>query len=459
MYAVIGAGMGGLTSAIQLARQGRDVTVFEATNQPGGLAGRVDLGGHAMDGGPYILLDRPGLEWSFAQMGESLSDHINLIPLDETWRVCWPNGQEVRVYRSLEQTAQELEHAYPGSAKRYIRYVQQMTKTYERLAAFQRSKPPKPWRLLHPKRIGAVPFLLRPLGHHLAATGLPEKVQHALGIWTHIASQPLAKAPAPLAFVPAIVHSVGAFVAKGGVHTIPEALHRIAEKAGVQFRFNTRVTRIDRKGNRVTHIVAGDQHIAVDGVVSNAPGIGTLTELVQPPDPALNRELQALPLQSPGVAVYMTGDSHPHVPFLRFMLKPDEPCRLFIRFDGVDPSRPRQLRLLCPTDHTWAQAAGREGQTDYLNTVIGEDWWRAGTSNIETLGTRIPLEWGRRHHLYRDSMNPVMTAKYMRRGRLPHSPSLASNLHLAGSATHPGQWVSFAAISGILAANAITAGE
>jgi phytoene dehydrogenase-like protein len=224
----------------------------------------------------------------------------------------------------------------------------------------------------------------------------------------------------------------------------------------VQFRFNTRVTRIDRSGDTVTHIVAADQHLAVDGVVSNAPGIGTLTELVQPPDPALSRELKALPLQSPGVAVYMTGDAKDRVPFLRFMLRPDEPCRLFIRFDGVDPTRPRQLRLLCPTDHAWAEAAGPDGQTHYLNTVMNESWWRTGIDNVETLGTRIPVEWGRRHHLYRDSMNPVMTAKYMRRGRLPHSPSLATNLHLAGSATHPGQWVSFAAISGILAADAIT---
>lgn len=456
MYAVIGAGMGGLTSAIQLARSGREVTVYEATAQPGGLAGRVELDGHAMDGGPYILLDRPGLEWSFQQLGEDLSDHIDLIPLDETWRVCWPNGKEVRVYRSKEQTAQELEYAYPGSAKRYLRYVAKMTRSYERLASFQRRRPPSPWELLRPSRIGAVPFLLRPLGYHLAKTGLPEDVQHALGIWTHIASQPLAKAPAPLAFVPAIVHSVGAFVARGGIHKIPEALHQIAVKAGVHFRFNTRVTRIDRDGDRVTHIVADDEHIAVDGVVSNAPGIGTLTELVKPADPKLSAQLQELPLQSPGVAVYMSGDAAEHVPFLRFMLREDEPCRLFIRFDGVDDTRPRQLRLLCPTDHAWAEAAGREGQNDYLKTVMNESWWRAGIDNVQTLGTRIPVEWGRRHYLYKDSMNPVMTAQYMRRGRLPHSPSMATNLHLAGSATHPGQWVSFAAISGILAATAVT---
>lgn len=49
-------------------------------------------------------------------------------------------------------------------------------------------------------------------------------------------------------------------------------------------------------------------------------------------------------------------------------------------------------------------------------------------------------------------MNPVMTAQFMREGRLAHRSPHCRGLYLAGSATHPGQWVSFCAVSGILAA-------
>ena len=69
------------------------------------------------------------------------------------------------------------------------------------------------------------------------------------------------------------------------------------------------------------------------------------------------------------------------------------------------------------------------------------------------LATRIPAEWGAQYNLYRDSMNPVMTAQFMRAGRLAHRSAEVPGLYLAGSATHPGQWVSFCAISGILAAD------
>jgi phytoene dehydrogenase-like protein len=52
-------------------------------------------------------------------------------------------------------------------------------------------------------------------------------------------------------------------------------------------------------------------------------------------------------------------------------------------------------------------------------------------------------------------MNPVMTARFMRSGRLAHRSPHLERLYLAGSSTHPGQWVSFCAISGVLAADRV----
>ena len=68
--AVLGAGMGGLTAALRLARHGYRVTVLEARAAPGGLAGGLELDGFPFDAGPYILLDRPGLEWAFRLLQE-----------------------------------------------------------------------------------------------------------------------------------------------------------------------------------------------------------------------------------------------------------------------------------------------------------------------------------------------------------------------------------------------------
>src|SRR5262249_22656339 len=110
-------------------------------------------------------------------------------------------------------------------------------------------------------------------------------------------------------------------------------------------------------------------------------------------------------------------------------------------------------RLLGPMDYQQAQKAGAEGQLEYLERLLRERWWQEGITEFRVLEKRTPAGWGAEYFLARDSMNPVMTAKFMRQGRLAHRSPDLSGLYLAGSATHPGQWVSFSAISGILAAD------
>ena len=54
--AVIGAGWAGCAAAVELARRGCDVHVYEAARIPGGRARRIDLHGHVLDNGQHILL-------------------------------------------------------------------------------------------------------------------------------------------------------------------------------------------------------------------------------------------------------------------------------------------------------------------------------------------------------------------------------------------------------------------
>lgn len=454
MDVVIGAGMGGLCAAIALRRKGRSVRVYEARPTPGGLASSFTIDGRVHDGGPYILLDRPGLTCAFEQLGLNLEDHVDLLPLDEVFRVSRPDGPTLSMWRDLGRTADGIDALYPGAGARYRAFVHRVSAIYDNLTPLQRAPHAGARGLLRRGLFREGLFLARGLGAHLTNSHLPTPVQDVLGIWTHVAGQPLEHAPAPLAFVPAIVHNIGAYTVRGGIGRIPQALHRVAEDLGVDFRFGTRVDRVVRDGRRVLGVeVAGDR-IPAERVFSDAPGIGTLVDLVQPPDPALSASLVKLPLQSPGVAAYLTADVAPSVPFLHFLLKRGEKVRLVVHAGAVDPDRTGTLRVLSPTDHEWAGRVGPSGQRAYLDRVLAEPWWRAGVTSERVVATRIPDEWGRAFSLYNQSMNPTMTASFMRQGRLPHVSPLADNLFLCGSATHPGQWVSFCAISGILAANA-----
>src|SRR5205809_2204042 len=101
MIVVIGAGVGGLAAAAWLAKQGRRVLVLEARDGPGGLASGFSLEGLRFDGGPYVVLDRAGLEWVFHELGEDLSSRLRLLPIEELYDVEREDGPAVRIFGNL----------------------------------------------------------------------------------------------------------------------------------------------------------------------------------------------------------------------------------------------------------------------------------------------------------------------------------------------------------------------
>jgi phytoene dehydrogenase-like protein len=452
--------MGGLTAALRLATEGCHVTVLEARSEPGGLASGNVYEGLSFDAGPYILLDRPGLEWAFASVGLKLAEHIELRAIDHVYSVCSPGRPVVNVYSSDAATAQEMDDTWPGSGARYLRFVRKTGAIEASLRPLLYGSAPGALALLGGGRWRHAGFLLRSLHSVLRSSQLPQPVVDALSIWTHVAGQRPEEAPSPLAFVPALVHSVGCFYPQQGIRAIPRVLAGAAAAAGVDFKYSTKAKAIRTQGGRVTGVesVTGER-FAAEAVVSDC-GIATYLELLEQKESASRERCETLPLQSPGVCAYLAVKGRMDSPYLRFSLPGgDERCRLLIR-PGVLNAEERNgdwypARLLGPMDHQKAERMGPRGQGEYLDQLFDERWWRDGITECRVLARRTPVQWGRDYSLARDSMNPVMTAAFMRAGRLRHRSPDVRGLYLAGSATHPGQWVSFCAISGVLAADCV----
>jgi len=455
---IIGAGMGGLAAALRLARAGFRVKMLEARSEAGGLASGCIFEGFAFDAGPYILLDRPGLEWAFKSLGIALAEHLELRAIEHVYSVDSPGQPAIHIYSSAEKTAAELDRTWPGSGTGYLRFVRRTGEIEASLRPMLYDTAPGPLALLGGGRWRHAGFLLRSLRSVLRESGLPRPVVNALSIWTHVAGQRPEEAPSPLAFVPALVHSVGCFYPKAGIRAIPALLVKFAAEAGVEFQFNTKARRIVSCGGKVAGVeTEGGESLPADAVISDC-GIATYFDLLDVKKSRSRKRCEKLPLQSPGVCAYLALKAGMQPPYLRFLLPGgDARCRLLVR-PGVLHSEPSHQkwfagRLLGPMDYQLAQKLGPAGQLEYLEKLLEEKWWREGIEEFRVLEARTPSGWGREYSLPRDSMNPVMTAKFMREGRLPHRSPDVRGLYLAGSATHPGQWVSFCAISGILAAD------
>jgi phytoene dehydrogenase-like protein len=450
---VIGGGVGGLTAAGRLAAFGHRVILCEARAEVGGLASGLEAGGLSFDGGPYILLDRPGLEWAFERLGIDVAA-LDLEPMHQLYEVHASGRHPVCIFLDLERTTHDLELEWPGAGRAYERFVAEMEALRRKLASLLVIPHPTILELARRGALSAAPFLLRSLRSVMQATRLPKEIADAVIIWTHIAGQSPDDAPSVMAFVPALIHGVGAYVPKAGMRAIPSLLKQHAEEIGVEIRVKTRVRRIRIDNRRVTGVETDDGNIVpCDAVVSNYNGIGTYEELVDGVPEWVRRRLRAVPLQSPGLCAYVRATGQPPLSYLRFLLGANGHVTLAVArpADG----EPFPMRLIAPIDHRRATDLGHEGQSRVLREMVDQTWWRDGLTDAQVVASRTSRQWGAEMNLYRDSMNPSMTRRLFLGGRMRHRSPWIRGLYLAGASTHPGQWVSFCAISGVLAAEAL----
>ena len=104
---VIGAGLGGLATAIRLLAAGHRVTVVEARPQPGGRASRIADRGYCFDTGPSLITMPEVLDDLFAVAGTSIARELRLRRLDPFYRIAW-EGEE-RDFRFTGDREQMIE--------------------------------------------------------------------------------------------------------------------------------------------------------------------------------------------------------------------------------------------------------------------------------------------------------------------------------------------------------------
>lgn len=105
---VIGAGLGGLSAALHLARVGARVVVVEQHDRPGGKAGELRLGAYRFDAGPSVLTLPGVLEELFAFLGMSRQGLLELVPLEPICRYEFADGSRLEVSTDLRRMQQQL---------------------------------------------------------------------------------------------------------------------------------------------------------------------------------------------------------------------------------------------------------------------------------------------------------------------------------------------------------------
>ncbi|HSK72483.1 MAG TPA: FAD-dependent oxidoreductase, partial [Pyrinomonadaceae bacterium] len=128
---IIGAGLGGLSAAIRLAKSGFQVTVLEKNEEAGGKVNFIESGGYRFDTGASLLTMPHVLEDLFEFAGRELKDYLELIQLDPICRYFWTDGTQFDASGDLQKTEREIERIAPQDAKNFKKYLADSRQKYE----------------------------------------------------------------------------------------------------------------------------------------------------------------------------------------------------------------------------------------------------------------------------------------------------------------------------------------
>jgi len=128
---IIGAGMGGLATALRLGNQGFRVTVLEKQALPGGRSNLLAENGFRADTGPTILVMKSAFEELYRSIGQDLDQRVRFMQLDPNYRIYYHDGTHLDLFSNMAELAKEVERVQAGSAERLFRFIGAGARKYE----------------------------------------------------------------------------------------------------------------------------------------------------------------------------------------------------------------------------------------------------------------------------------------------------------------------------------------
>jgi 1-hydroxycarotenoid 3,4-desaturase len=499
---VIGAGVGGLVSALLLAHQGVQVTVLERAATPGGKMRRIAVDGAEVDSGPTVFTMRPVFQDIFNRVGETLESHLTLTPLQVLARHAWQPGETLDLFADAKRSADAIgRFAGATEARRFECFCTDTRQLISTLASIYIG-PQKPTVLGMIHSLGPAGLLqLSALGPYATpfatlASSLkrrfsdPRLIQLFARYATYCGSSPY-QSPATLMMI-AQVEMDGVWQVEGGMSRVAQVMAKLAERKGATLRYEAQVAEILQRNDQACGVrLQSGEVLQADAVVFNGDSsalpqglLGEAAQKAVPPVPQTARSLSALTWSIK--AKTSSFELMPHNVFFdrdyesefRDIFKHQRLPRnatVYVcaqdRNDGAQLNAPQsEERLLCLVNAP-AVGDGTQASTSLSSMEIEQCEQRSFTL-MERLGLSISrtasntvLTTPQQFHalfpgtggaLYGQANHGPLNG-WLSLFKRPGSASALPGLFLAGGSVHPGPGVPMAAMSGQLAAERVMA--
>jgi C-3',4' desaturase CrtD len=311
---IIGAGIGGLTTAALLLKAGHQVTVLESHVYPGGSAGTFYHKGFRFDAGATLAGGfAPG--GPHARLAEILGLTWPVIPVDPAWVVHLPNGRSVTQWADPEQWQAERQAAFPGTES-FWRTQEMLADVSWDISSRSFPWPPESprdlWALtqaLRPKTLQALPYLFRSIGS-LAATDDP-MFKAFLDAQLLISAQATAdEAHALYGSAAFDLPRRGVNHVRGGMGALAQTLVAWIRANGGEVLFRQKVEKIVVQNGRATAVLTQKGlHLPADHIVANTTPWALVTLLGEQTPRRLQKETVKRPATWGAFTLYLGLDA------------------------------------------------------------------------------------------------------------------------------------------------------
>jgi 1-hydroxycarotenoid 3,4-desaturase len=480
--AVIGAGIGGLASALVLSAAGLRVTVVEQHDAVGGKMAQAIVDGLAIDCGPTVLTMRGVFDELFETAGAELDDHVQLRAHTLLARHAWSEGARLDLFTDIDRSAAAIE-AFAGArdAAGYRRFCSHGAALLERLERpFMRA--PNDGLLALTRRVGMTGMLelsrvdwQRTLWTALGDFFEDPRLRQLFGRYaTYYGSSPF-EAPGTLGLI-AEVERRGVWSVEGGMIALARAIAAAVEARGGTIALGCGVAEIRCARGRVHELGLEDGTALRTGAViyngeparlaSGALGADVRRAIsTSAAPPSLSAMTWSIAGRAQGFPlayhnVFFGDDYRAEFDALfRERVTPDDPTVYVCAPDRLSGDPGGRERLFCLTNAPADPRVGDDAEPTCRAKM--EQRLRACGLDLEIeaalhcspsrFAARFP---GTSGALYGSATHGAMAPwrRHRSRTRIP-------NLWLVGGAVHPGAGVPMVAQGGMIAARQLLAAQ
>jgi len=271
---IIGAGIGGIATAIYLARNGYDVSIYEKNAAPGGRCGQTIREGHRFDLGATMLLMPSVYRDVLASLGLTLEENFEIAHLDTMYTLYYANGTKLAFSSDEEIMRPQMEGLEKGSFGKLQQYnklgytffkssmKELIGRNFFKLTDFITLK--NTILLVKLKTYLKHSYFIKKYFSH-------PHLQMAFTFQNIYIGQSPFKSPALFSMLSAAEMKEGSFSIHGGMYSIVDKLVSTATGLGVVFNYQSPVSRIIVEDHKATGILLNNgTELKADVIIANA---------------------------------------------------------------------------------------------------------------------------------------------------------------------------------------------